>query len=250
MLDKRLPLARIGLVCGLLAVLSACAPGTAPVDMRDPAEAQNRDFHDFNVAVDKALLRPLGTGVDKVVSDPLLQGVSNFADNLDVPKTVVNNILQLRLGKAVENSLRFAINTTVGIGGLFDPATALGVAGDESDFGETLHIWGVDEGNYAELPLLGPTTDRDTAGSIVDLALNPLRLVLPGQYAYVPTAAGLAATIGDRGRYSETFDSILYDSADGYAQTRLLYLQNRRFELGMTTDDAAYLDPYEDPYAE
>ena len=250
MFHSLFPLAKIALGLALVAGLTACGPATAPADLSDPAEAQNRDFHDFNVALDKAFLRPVGVGVNAVAPDPLLQGVSNFADNLDMPKSVVNNILQLRLGKAVENTLRFALNTTVGIGGLFDPATALGVAGDESDFGETLHIWGMPEGNYAELPLLGPTTDRDMLGSVVDLAMNPLRLIIPADYAYVPPAAKLGATIGDRGRYSETFDSVLYDSADGYAQARLLYLQNRRFELGMTAADDAYVDPYEDPYAE
>ncbi len=235
---------------GLLSSLVACGPATAPGEISDPAEAQNRDFHDFNVAVDKAVLRPLGTGFAAAAPEPVLEGVANFADNLDMPKSVVNNILQLRLGKAVENTLRFALNTTIGIGGLFDPATALGIAGDPSDFGETLHVWGMAEGNYAELPLLGPTTDRDLLGKIVDLGMNPLRLIIPADYGYVPTAAGAVETISNRGRYSETFDSILYDSADGYAQARLLYLQNRRFELGMTAAEDAYADPYEDPYAE
>jgi phospholipid-binding lipoprotein MlaA len=250
MFEIALPKIRIALVLAGVAALSACAPALTPAEIRDPAEVQNRDFHDFNVAVDKYFLRPVAKAVDAVAPDPLLQGVSNFADNLDMPKSVINNILQLRLEKAAENTLRFALNTTIGIGGLFDPATALGVPGDASDFGETLHVWGVPEGNYAELPLLGPTTDRDTLGSVVDYAMNPLRLIIPPNYALVPTGAKLVATFGDRGRYSETFDSILYDSADGYAQARLIYLQNRRFELGMEAADDPNADPYEDPYAE
>jgi phospholipid-binding lipoprotein MlaA len=250
MLLQSLTLAKSTLILGLLAGVSACTPASTPAQFSDPDEAQNRDFHDLNVVIDKYLLRPVAKGVDAVAPDPILEGVSNFADNLDMPKSVVNNLLQFRLAKAAENMLRFALNTTIGIGGLFDPATALGIPGDASDFGETLHIWGMPEGDYAELPLLGPTTDRDSLGSIVDLAMNPLRLIIPAQYAYVPTAAQLGATIGDRGRYSETFDSILYDSADGYAQARLLYLQNRRFELGMDAADDPNADPYEDPYAE
>ena len=237
------------LAMGLLA-LAACGPAPVPQGISDPAEAQNRDFHDFNVMLDKAFLRPVGKGVKAVAPDPLLQGVSNFADNLSVPKSVVNDVLQLKLGKAIENTLRFTLNSTVGLGGLFDPATALGVPGDPTDFGETLHVWGAPEGNYAELPFIGPTTDRDLIGSIVDAALDPMNFLLPEKYRYVPLAAKLAARIGDRGRYSETFDSVLYDSADGYAQARLLYLQNRRYELGQTSAEEAYVDPYEDPYAQ
>ena len=251
MLNNSFALAKKALALGVVTGLMGCADATTPAAIQDPAEAQNRDFHAFNVAVDKAFLRPVATGLDTVAPDPVLEGVANFADNLDGPKSVVNNLLQLRLDKAAENTLRFALNSTIGIGGLFDPATALRIPGDPSDFGETLHVWGMAEGNYAELPLLGPTTDRDTLGSIVDLALNPLRLIIPADYAYVPPVAKLAATIGDRSRYSETYDSVLYDSADGYAQARLLYLQNRRFELGITAaEEDAYVDPYEDPYAE
>lgn len=234
-----------------LATMAACGPAPTPSGFSDPAEPQNRDFHEFNVSVDKTLLRPLSSGVDSVVPAPVLEGISNFADNLDAPKSVVNNLLQLRLGKAVENTLRFAINTTIGLGGIFDPATAAGVMGDPTDFGETLHVWGMPEGNYAELPLVGPTTDRDTLGMAVDLALNPLRLILPPEYSQLPLLARLGAQLGDRARYSETVDSVLYDSADSYAQTRLLYLQNRRYELGMMAAvDEFSEDPYEDPYAE
>ena len=155
----------------------------------------------------------------------------------------MNNILQLRLGKAVENTLRFAINSTIGIGGLFDPASAAQVYGKPTDFGETLHVWGVPEGNYVELPLLGPSTDRDALGKVVDIALDPLKLIFPDSGS-LPLIAKVGAKIADRGRYSETVDSILYDSADSYAQARLLYLQNRRFELGQAPSDESFEDPY------
>lgn len=249
MFKSTLKLARSGVLCAVLAALAACGPAAAPPVTSDPDEARNREVHAFNRALDSAVLRPAGIGLTNSVPAPVLQGVSNFAANLDLPGSVLNDVLQLRLGKAVENTLRFALNTTVGIGGLFDPAAALGVMGDPTDFGETLHVWGVAEGNYAELPVLGPTTDRDTVGAMVDLVLNPLRLIIPRDYALVPPAADLLSTVGDRGRYSATFDSILYDSADSYAQARLLYLMNRRFELGIAADDAND-DPYEDPYAQ
>lgn len=229
-------------VVALLA-LSACGPAPSQNGISDPNEAQNRATHKFNVALDKNVLRPVATKANRVVPDEVDKAVVNFADNLELPGTVVNNILQLRLGKALENTVRFAINTTIGLGGVFDPATAAGVKGDPTDFGETLHIWGVTEGNYFELPLFGPSTDRDALGKVVDIALDPLRLLMPKE-SRLPLVAKVASRISDRGRYSETVDSVLYDSADSYAQARLLYLQNRRFELGEAPSDESFEDPY------
>jgi phospholipid-binding lipoprotein MlaA len=238
----------------VLSVLSACGPAPAPSGIDDPNEANNRQVHAFNRSIDHALLRPTANTYSSLLPEPIEDGVSNFAQNLDAPGDVVNNVLQLRLGKAVENTLRFAINSTLGIGGLFDPATALGVAGDPTDFGETLHVWGAPEGEYAEVPFIGPTTGRDTLGLVVDVALNPVRLVLPNPESYYATGAKIASGLSKRARYGDTVDSILYESADSYAQTRLLYLQNRRFELGQTAGGAegGFEDPYadfEDPYA-
>ncbi len=242
----RLPRIAGGLLAATLSLgLAACAPAPTTDGVSDPFEAQNRRTHALNLALDRNLLRPIANSADDALPDPVVQGVSNFADNLELPGRVVNNVLQLRLGKAVENTLRFAINSTIGIGGLFDPATAAGVYGKPTDFGETLHVWGMPEGNYVELPLLGPSTDRDALGQVVDFALDPLKLVLPSD-SNIPLIAKIAGRIADRGRYSETVDSILYDSADSYAQARLLYLQNRRFELGQAPSD----ETFEDPYAE
>lgn len=239
----------------LALLVSACGPAQVPSGINDPNEARNREVHAFNRGVDRVLLRPTANTYSSILPEPVEQGISNFATNLDAPGDVVNNLLQLRLGKAAENTLRFAINSTVGIGGLFDPATALGVAGDPTDFGETLHVWGAPEGQYAEVPFMGPTTDRDLVGVIVDVALNPVRLVLPTPESYYATGTKVASRLSDRARYGDTVDSVLYDSADSYAQLRLLYLQNRRFELGQTAGgaDAGFEDPYadfEDPYAE
>lgn len=242
------PWAVIGATVVLLA-LAGCARPPAPVGVDDPDEAQNRKIHAFNKAVDSRVLSP-AANVYGNVPEPLRQGVANFADNLEVPGEVVNNLLQGRPHHALENTFRFAVNTTVGIGGLFDPASAMGVQGKSTDFGETLHVWGAPEGAYVELPLLGPSTSRDTLGMIVDIALDPVGHLVPEPERYIATAASVASTIGDRYRYSETVDSILYDSADSYAQARLLYLQNRRFELGQTGGEDDFFDPYEDLYAE
>lgn len=238
------------LATGVVAAVSGCASTEQPQGFVDPNESANREIHAFNLGVDKALVRPAAGAYGAVLPEPIKRGVSNFASNLDAPGDVANNILQGRLGNAGQNTLRFAVNTIVGIGGLFDAATALGLPGKPTDFGETLHVWGAPEGTYVELPFVGPSTSRDVVGIIVDVALNPVRLALPQPEASYATLAKVASKLGDRDRYSETVDSILYDSADSYAQARLLYLQNRRFALGQTAGDDAFVDPYEDPYAE
>lgn len=232
------------LLCGLAACAAPVAQG-----IDDPFEKENRSTHAFNVKLDQTLLRPF-SGTGNSVPPEVWQGVGNFADNLEAPGEVVNSLLQLKLGAAVENTLRFGLNTVVGLGGIFDPASAIGIEGRRTDFGETLYVWGVEEGAYMELPVLGPSTQRDTLGMVVDYAINPVRLLVPKPERYINTAAQILSKVGDRSRYSATFDSLLYDSADSYAQARLLYLQNRRYQLGQAAGEDSYVDPYEDPYAQ
>ena len=245
---KNLPI--LALATLTLLLQASCGPAPAPTGTNDPNEAANREVHEANKALDRALVDPASTVYGKTVPGPLRQGVQNFADNLDAPGDVVNGILQGRPGPALANTARFVINTTVGIGGLFDPAKAMGIQRKKTDFGETLHVWGFPEGAYGELPLIGPSTSRDTVGRVVDVVLNPLRLALPAREGNIATAASVASRLGDRFKFGNTIDSILYDSADSYAQARLLYLQNRRFELGQatggTSGEEGFLDPYEE----
>lgn len=234
----------------LAATLAGCATTPVPQGIQDPDEAANRQVHAFNLRLDRALVRPASGAYGSILPEQVKRGVANFANNLDAPGDVANNLLQGRIGNAGQNTLRFAVNTIFGIGGLFDPATAIGLPAKPTDFGETLHVWGAGEGRYVELPFVGPSTERDFAGIVVDVVLNPVRLALPEPEASYATVAKLGSRLGDRDRYSETVDSILYDSADSYAQARLLYLQNRRFALGQTAGDDSFVDPYEDPYAQ
>jgi phospholipid-binding lipoprotein MlaA len=231
-------------------LLSACAPQVATRDptFNDPFEPSNRQVHAFNKAVDQALFGGGGKkGVIPKIPRPIARGFSNFTANLGEPSNVLNSVLQARPGPAALDTLRFAVNTTAGIGGLFDVASGLGMPKAETDFGETLHVWGVPEGAYLEMPLLGPTTQRDIAGTIVGLAINPANYLFQSPESYYVVGAFLTARIGDRQRFADTVESILYESADSYAQSRLLYLQNRRFKLG---EEAAVIDPYEDPYGQ
>lgn len=230
-----------------MVLLVSCGPAPATQAIFDPNEAANREVHEFNKAIDRSLIRSLaGAMAGQGEPGPVTRGVANFADNLNEPGRVVNSLLQFNIPDAAQSTLRFAFNSTFGLAGILDPSTALGVQVKDTDFGETLHIWGFKEGAYVELPLAGPSTERDVIGMAVDYAINPVRIFLDPPESYVATAAGLASKVGDRGRYSDTVDSILYDSADSYAQARLLYLQNRRYELGQEVSD----DNFEDPYAE
>lgn len=237
-------------------MLAACGPAPQPTGINDPLEPMNRAVHGLNKGLDTVLLRP-GAQAYGVVPEPVRQGVSNVADTLDLPGDMANHLLQGRIGPATTNFLRFGVNVVFGLGGLMDVATEAGLPRDSTDFGETLHVWGVGEGPYVELPGFGPSTMRDAVGLAVDLGLNPVNRVAKGKDATAVTVAKVLARLRDRGRYSNTVDSILYESADSYAQARLLYLQNRRFELsrgadaggeGAAADD--FIDPYEDPYAE
>ncbi len=251
-----MPVRKLAGLAPALALLAGCAGAPGPDGINDPYEASNRKVHGFNRGVDRVLVGPAAKGYGGVVPEPVQRVVGNLADTLDLPGDIANNLLQLRLVDAGENTLRLATNLTFGVGGLFDFSSALGLEGKPTDFGETLHVWGVGEGVYMELPFAGPSTARDTVGMAVDIVLNPVRLALPDKEATAATVMKLFSRLGDRNRYSETVDSILYDSADSYAQARLLYLQNRRFELGQTaaagegTGDDGFIDPYEDPYAE
>lgn len=241
---------RAALLAAALGLLAACGPKPAS-GIYDPLEPMNRAIHNFNKSLDHTAVRPSANAYGTVVPGPLRQGVQNFALNLGEPSNLANNLLQLRLDDAVINTLRFAVNTTVGIGGIFDPATAFGIPDPRTDFGETLAVWGVGEGVFIELPIAGPSTVRDTMGSIVDLVYDPVRYILPTAEANYATGIQIVAGLGRRYRYSKTIDSLLYESADSYAQTRLLYLQSRRFELGQKTEgEGDFVDPYEDPYGE
>lgn len=272
---------RISVLLVAVGTLAACGAKPPAHDINDPFEPTNRKIHAFNKGVDQALLSPASKGYG-VVPEPLKRAVGNVADTLDLPGDIANNLLQLRVFAAAENTLRLGVNLTFGLAGTIDVSSELGLQGRPTDFGETLHVWGVGEGPYMELPLAGPSTARDAVGSVVDIALNPVRLALPEKEATAATVLKLFSRLGDRDRFSDTVDSLLYESADSYAQARLLYLQNRRFELAKgggaaagagdddfidpyaegagddgfidpyadSASDDAFIDPYEDPYAE
>lgn len=262
LLQKPTTSSRTALLLAASLSLAACATSqdvaTRSDGINDPYEAQNRKVHTFNKGFDKNLFRPVSQGYG-VVPVEMRNTVNNFSENLGMPGVAVNSLLQGDLRGTGLATVRFIMNTTIGLGGFFDAADELNIPAHTTDFGETLAVWGVDEGAYIELPFLGPSTQRATAGLVVDFFTNPLTYsTIDGDARIIPPTAKGVAALNDRERFSDSFDSVLYDSADSYSQSRLIYLQNRRFQLGLDTADDAdpyaadpySADPYEDPYAQ
>lgn len=242
-----LPAASFRSICliSALAIVSACTAPTPGAEFNDPFEDTNRAVHAFNKGLDRAVLRPAGQ-VAAATPTEVTGPIANFADNIGLPGMVANGLLQGDIGGAGTNTMRFLLNTTIGIGGLFDPAGAIGLGEESTDFGQTLAVWGVSEGAYMELPVFGPSTERDAVGTLVDLIFDPLQSVGTSPQLKYGTAARAADLAITRGTFMDTFDGVLYESADSYAQARLAYLQNRRFELGEAPPAAFEIDPFSD----
>ncbi len=148
-------------------LLAGCAT-TGGGEPRDPWEGMNRKTFAFNDALDRAVLKPVATGYQKVVPAPAREGVNNFFDNLEDIGTSLNNFLQGKPGQGFSDAGRFVINTTLGFFGLWDVATPMGLEKHYEDFGQTLGVWGVQSGPYLVLPLMGPSSARDAPAKAVD----------------------------------------------------------------------------------
>ncbi|MBB1072891.1 VacJ family lipoprotein [Rhodoferax sp. 4810] len=218
---------RIAARSALLAVvlvLSACATGPN-ANPRDPLEPFNRGVYGFNDAVDRAVVKPVATAYRDVLPSPVRTGVSNFFNNLQDLWSFVNNSLQLK-GEGAGNSIvRFGVNTAFGLGGLLDIATEMRIERFTEDFGQTLGHWGIGAGPYVVLPLLGPSTLRDTAALPVDMSGNAV-----SQISDVPTRNS-ATVLGLVSRRAQLLDaSKMLDEValDPYTFTRDAFLQRRR----------------------
>ena len=153
-----------------LSVITGCATTAPPANVKDPFEKTNRVIFKLNQHSDRLIFKPLAKGYTRVVPSPIRNGVSRFFANLWQPMTVVNDVLQGKLGYAVSDTARFVINTTAGIFGIFDPASRLKLPAHREDFGQTLAVWGVPAGPYLVLPFFGPSNLRDTGGLMPQFA--------------------------------------------------------------------------------
>lgn len=202
----------------------------------------NRPLYSINTGIDKVSTRPLAKGYRKIFPGPVRKGISNFFSNLAAPRSVVNNFLQGKPGRGFSELGRFVFNSTFGIGGLFDIATAGGVEEYPEDFGQTAAVWGIPDGPYVMLPLLGPRTLRDAILLPVDIFANPL-------FHYDNTSVrdklyGVRL-IDVRYRLLAT-DKFLEDSKNPYITLRESYLQNREYEVydGDPPEDDDFFDEF------
>jgi phospholipid-binding lipoprotein MlaA len=212
-----------------LLVLCGCAtlPPGSRRDPRDPWERVNRTSYKFNDVLDKAILRPVARGYAKT-PQPVQRSVHNFFDNLDYPVTIVNDLLQGQIKPFFSDIARLVLNTTIGIGGLFDPASSAGLEKNNRDFGQTMGKWGVPPGPYVVVPILGPYTVRDGIGAgTVDTFANPR--------SYTKWQVNLslyAVRQIDRRARLLPLDATLDSAYDPYAFLRNAYLQQRQFMIG------------------
>jgi phospholipid-binding lipoprotein MlaA len=230
------------LTCGILTTGCASAPDPSDAEayaeweeINDPLEPMNRGFFTFNRGLDTLLLKPLAIMYKEFLPPPFQRGIHNFLDNVKTPVVLANNLLQTDMPAAGNTLSRFLVNTTLGVGGLGDPATDLGLERKSDDFGMTLAVWGVGEGPYLMLPILGPSNPRDASGMAVDsLLLDPIGLLgaLGNDKLFPYSMARTVLTAVDtRSRFIEELDEVEKTSLDFYAAVRSLYRQNRRAEI-------------------
>lgn len=206
-------------------------PTTAAARPNDPFERFNRGMFHFNKGLDRAVVGPLARGYKAVTPSPVRKGVRNVLNNLGQPVVFANNVLQGDAVRAGETATRFVTNSTVGVLGVFDVATAAGVPSHSEDFGQTLARYGAPSGPYLYVPVIGPTTVRDAIGSGVDSAAHPLSWADYQNQAAVRATSGVLRGLDTRAELDPSLRELEANATDEYATVRSLYLQNRKAEI-------------------
>lgn len=233
----------------LITVIAACSSGGPRTGFAesDKFEPTSRFFLKGNTRLDKYVIRPASEGYDLVTPELFQHMIGNGLSHLELPGDFANYVLQGNIDKSLETFGRMAVNTLVGAGGLLDPAKEFGLPRQSTDFGITLGRYGVGEGSYLVLPLIGPTTMRDTAGFLVDRAFSPSTYV--GQFlawdAFGPATTGLGLLDG-RNRNAEIINSVLYEADDPYVTLRSAYLQRRRAQIAGEDSTETIPDIFDD----
>jgi len=251
MLYKTLPnwLTRMMGVFAVVALLAGCASSeddavaeAAYEEANDPLEGLNRYIFEVNLGLDKLLFRPLAEVYRAALPDIVQDVVRNFLNNLRTPVILFNDLMQGELDRAWTTTARFGINSTVGVLGLWDFATDWGFPRHDEDFGQTLAVWGVGDGPYLMLPLLGPSNARDALGRVVDYVIDPWSWFIPedgiGALAGTDGVCDVCDTMRSgldaldaRARNIEAIDDLERNSLDFYATVRSLYRQRRQDQI-------------------
>jgi len=235
----------------LIAIIqvSGCATTVVSADEQsrsaaDPWEPMNRKLYHTNTAVDTVMLRPLAKGYKNILPVPVRRGIANFFANLLTPRSAINNFLQGKFSRGFDDIARFFFNSSIGIGGIFDVASSGGLEVYGETFSQTAAVWGVPEGPYLMLPVLGPRTLLDTAMLPIDILADPL---LHYDNSSVRDRLYALRIIDLRARLL-TVDKFLEDSKDPYITLRESYLQNRQFDIydGDPPDDDSFYGEFLD----
>jgi phospholipid-binding lipoprotein MlaA len=207
----------------------------------DPLEPTNRVFYAINNGIDTVILRPAALAYRYAIPGPVREGVHHLLSNISSPVQLANDVLEGKPRRAGDTTMRFLINTTVGVLGVFDVATKWGYPDHDADFGMTMALWGVPEGPFLFLPILGPSDPRDAAGFGVNIALDPFTWIgtgpnKTGWTAFKWSRQGLNA-IDQRERVLDAIDQIKKTALDPYATFRSLYRQHRHAQIDELRND-------------
>jgi phospholipid-binding lipoprotein MlaA len=224
----------IGLVA--LAMLSGCAtasPKNTPayqnyVERDDPLEPMNRYFFEVNRGLDELVLKPAAAAYNAALPDPVQNSIRAFLNNLRTPIILTNDLLQGEGDRAYITLSRFMVNTTIGLLGVFDVASEIGLQYHDEDFGQTLAVAGMRSGPYLMIPLLGPSNPRDLLGYVVDFAFDPLTFLAPSNARLGRTAVD---TVDSRNRNRDVIKALQEGSVDFYSTVRDASRQNREHEI-------------------
>lgn len=216
---------RLPFALALAALATGCATVSGPPNPKDPWEGYNRSMYEVNDALDRAVLKPIAQGYQKVTPNVVQAGVTNFFENLQDIGTGVNNLLQGKVASGAGDLGRFVVNSTLGIFGLWDVATPMGLEKHNEDFGQTLGWWGMPSGPYLVLPLMGPSSLRDGPARIVDSFYSPGRAVSDVAARNSLYGLDLVQTRAGLLKAGRVLDEAALDK---YSFTREAWLQRRR----------------------
>lgn len=226
------------LVIAPFALFGCATPPTDPEEraeweqVNDPLEPMNRGVFEFNTALDRAVIKPIALAYRDTLPEPVRRSVGNFLSNLNAPLIFASDVLQGEAERAGTTLMRAAINTTIGVGGLFDMAADWNLVRHDEDFGQTLAVWGASDGPYVMLPLFGPTNPRDTVGLVVEFVADPLGLYLASiNMAYLGVVRSAMQAVDTRTEYLDSLDAIERTSLDFYSTIRSVSRQFRQDQI-------------------
>ena len=210
----------------LLGLVSGCA-STPNGDPGDPYENTNRKIYNFNDSLDRKIMQPIARGYVNVTSKPVRSGVTNFFDNVGSLNVMANDLLQGKGVQFLSDTGRFVVNSTIGLGGLFDPAKKIGLRAHNEDLGQTFGVWGAGEGAYLNIPLAGPSSFRNAPGIVSAMLLNPLTYLNP--VVNIPLA--VVSAVNTRANLLDATNIRDQAALDPYTFVREAYRQQREYKI-------------------